>query len=461
MPRLENAHNFRKSKPEDLFAKAKEVVDKEMERSQIFDPEAVELLPHFDLKEVLQGRVVGRGGFCVVKECVAIKLAARGDGSGSLRSRDILNGRSLRPTTSSLHSGAKNWAQKLSSSFGASAHSRLDLSMHSTEDARQHLARRVWSKRGGKYVVKQVEPELIHADRVTYLKGVIDLALETYYLASLAHPHILTLVGLSKQGFYEDMGYFLILDQLQETLSKRLNAWMQTKRTTKGITGAITGGRRKISKLLTERLLVAYDIADAMDYLHSKQIIYRDLKPDNLGFDYEGTLKIFDFGLAKELQESERTKNGLYHMTGFTGAIRYMAPEVGLKEPYNLKADVYSWSMILWYIMALEPPMGLYTPKMFMERVHKMGYRPMIKERKWPAGVNRLMKISWSDDINERPSFSQIKAILRKELTEIDPELRTFFSDDSEYGEDAKDDEMQSGEAEEEERAGEATAEEN
>ena len=36
-----------------------------------------------------------------------------------------------------------------------------------------------------------------------------------------------------------------------------------------------------------------------------------------------------------------------------------MAPEVGLGQPYNLAADVYSWSMLMWFMLALEPPFGL------------------------------------------------------------------------------------------------------
>jgi serine/threonine protein kinase len=109
-------------------------------------------------------------------------------------------------------------------------------------------------------------------------------------------------------------------------------------------------------------------------------------------------LKIFDFGLAKELLNEERAEEGLYHMTGFTGAIRYMAPEIGLRQPYGLKADVYSWSMIMWYTMALEPPMGMYTPNMFIDRVFKRGSRPILKD-KWAEGLKALMKKCWSTDI--------------------------------------------------------------
>lgn len=260
MPRLENASRYAKVDRETLLLKAKEVVELELSRSTIFEPDAKESLPHFDEEEIQTGKVVGRGGFCVVKELAAIKL--KGPASTSRR---ISNGDSSR---------SSGWLRK-GAFGGASNMSALDMSISSVEGARQHLARRVWSKKGGKYVVKQVEPELYHNDKVTFLKGIIDLALETHYLASLAHPHIMGLRGLSIVEPFEDTGYFLILDQLSEILSKRLNTWMHQKRATMGITGALTGGKQKVTKLLVERLLVAYDIAEALDYLHGRRIIYR------------------------------------------------------------------------------------------------------------------------------------------------------------------------------------------
>lgn len=49
-------------------------------------------------------------------------------------------------------------------------------------------------------------------------------------------------------------------------------------------------------------------------------------KPDNVGFDVRGDVKIFDFGLAKELDESKKLDDGTYHLTADTGSLRYMAP---------------------------------------------------------------------------------------------------------------------------------------
>jgi serine/threonine protein kinase len=79
-------------------------------------------------------------------------------------------------------------------------------------------------------------------------------------------------------------------------------------------------------------------------------------KPDNIGFDAKGNVKIFDFGLAKELKDKDRTGDGLYKLTGFTGSIRYMAPEVGLKHAYNQKADICkcSRSLLLTCLLPLQ-----------------------------------------------------------------------------------------------------------
>lgn len=81
-----------------------------------------------------------------------------------------------------------------------------------------------------------------------------------------------------------------------------------------------------------------------------------------------------------------------------------MAPEVGLGKPYNLKADVYSFGVLLWQILTLSVPYADYNSQMFQEVVYKKGARPKLK-KKWSNSISRLMTSSWKTEIHERPTF--------------------------------------------------------
>ncbi len=74
----------------------------------------------------------------------------------------------------------------------------------------------------------------------------------------------------------------------------------------------------------------------------------------NAGFDVRGNVKLFDFGLAKELQPRDRIGPGEYNASGRTGTRRYMSPEVALCLPYGKPADVYSFAILFWEVLALE-----------------------------------------------------------------------------------------------------------
>jgi len=265
--------------------------------------------------------------------------------------------------------------------------------------------------------MKQLASELKRLDKIKFLKGTVDLAMETRFLASLHHDNIIRLHGVSSDGAFSD-GYFIILERINETLGRRVKSWMDIDRQCKGITGVFTGSKKKALKLQSERMSAACDLAAGMEFLHRRNIVFRDLKPDNIGFDYNGVVKIFDFGLAKELREDERISDGLYNMTGCTGSIRYMSPENVQGRPYNLTTDVYSWAMIMWNILALEPPFALYTEQMIIDRVCDRGYRPKIFSY-WSARMSSIIGRSWSANIKERPSFTEICIDLKEELHQI------------------------------------------
>lgn len=137
-----------------------------------------------------------------------------------------------------------------------------------------------------------------------------------------------------------------------------------------------------------------------------------------MGFTSNGTLKLFDFGLVtcvKTRNESSQT----YEMTGYTGSLRYMAPEVALRKPYSEKVDVYSYGIMLWQMARDKVPFKGFSKDQYMKQVVHDSERPKI-DKNWPAGFSNLLKICWHSDPEKRPSFSVIVLELNKLISSVE-----------------------------------------
>lgn len=125
------------------------------------------------------------------------------------------------------------------------------------------------------------------------------------------------------------------------------------------------------------------------------------------GFTLDGSVKIIDFGLAKLIENATVDSNETYAMSGETGSLRYMAPEVAECLPYNWAVDVYSFGIILWEMNAGKKPFEGLNREMFYERVVHGGERPPLRS-KWPDELKSLMKECWDADTSKRPRFRDI-----------------------------------------------------
>mmetsp|Transcript_14589 Transcript_14589/g.20815 ORF Transcript_14589/g.20815 Transcript_14589/m.20815 type:complete len:293 (+) Transcript_14589:176-1054(+) len=281
----------------------------------------------------------------------------------------------------------------------------------------------------------------VAAHKKRYARGLADLVIEAHFLASFDHPNIGKLHGITAGVTLfnpvsctieptlsqpSQSSCFLILEMIEGTLDERLTKW-QNEEFNGGIFRAALKKKRK--KRLMDRIKVGLDLAQALEYLHRNKILYRDLKPENIGFDSRGVLKLFDFGLAKELKSKDRVPDGTYRLTGNSGSRRYMAPEVAKKETYNLAADIYSFSILLWELCTTEKPFDGYNHFKHEEEVIMNGFRPKLSKLNMDGNegtlIRNFLQDGWNANQFHRPSINDTVKILQQVINDQEPSLHS------------------------------------
>ncbi|XP_052428248.1 interferon-induced, double-stranded RNA-activated protein kinase isoform X4 [Carassius gibelio] len=99
----------------------------------------------------------------------------------------------------------------------------------------------------------------------------------------------------------------------------------------------------------TDAAQIGRQVMKAVEYIHSKSFIHRDLKPLNIMFNSEGTVKIGDFGLVTTAENDNDTQ--LLERTKGTGTLIYMSPEQVALTPYDKKVDIYALGLIYFELI--------------------------------------------------------------------------------------------------------------
>ncbi|CAJ1950265.1 unnamed protein product [Cylindrotheca closterium] len=256
------------------------------------------------------------------------------------------------------------------------------------------------------------------------LQTLVDFESELRILQSVNHPNIIMTYGVLEQqqqqhlqhpheeegdGVSSTLSSMLVMERLYETLEERMEAWKRNQLRQSYYHHSHSEQQGLDLPVNRRRLELALDISSALDYLHDQRILHRDIKPSNIAFDRNGTVKLFDFGLARGFHSSpSKGTSPLWKYTSAVGSPRYMAPEVALGLPYNELCDVYSFSLLLWELLSLQKPFQHLSPVSMRESVFLSKERPRIHWSTWPIVLQDLLERSWSSCLSERPSMNTV-----------------------------------------------------
>ena len=151
---------------------------------------------------------------------------------------------------------------------------------------------------------------------------------EARAVAQLSHPHI---VGVIDAGEDENRPYIVFEYVEGETLKDRI---------------------RRLGRLpIDESLAYAIEIARALGCAHAHEIVHRDVKPQNVLLDAEGSAKVTDFGIARSLRDDGLTADGRV-----LGTTDYVSPEQALGHDVDGQTDIYSLGVVLYEMLTGDVP---------------------------------------------------------------------------------------------------------
>lgn len=259
---------------------------------------------------------------------------------------------------------------------------------------------KIQEKKTGKALAAKISIKRLNVNTKEIKELKMNLTREVNIIARLKNPCIIQYIGYSPTDFNDDQKPVIVTRYYKYGSLERI----------------INLNRLEIAPKLwndTKKLINIYGIASGVSYLHSRDILHRDLKPQNILEDENLFPAIADFGLA---QVSHQKQDGTIYQphTKTMGTPVYLAPEIWKKNAYSAAGDVYAFSLIVYEIMTNEIPLKGFDQEKIFEEVIQNHHRPEFKCQ-ISESYRQLIEKCWLDNPVERPNFDSILTQLKND----------------------------------------------
>lgn len=173
--------------------------------------------------------------------------------------------------------------------------------------------------------------------------------------------------------------------------------------------GSLESLMKKERLSLESKLTFAYQISLALEYLHSKGVIHRDLSCRNVLITSDYIAKLTDFGLSRVLEQPDleggQTKTNV-------GPIRWLPIEFIVLRKYSKAGDIYMFGMFLYELLTEKMPYSDISNIHDVVNQIRLGRKPPL-DPEWPSEIKELLMKCWQDREEDRPDINSISSHLK------------------------------------------------